>query len=299
MMGNARWAMALIGLLLLSGCVLNITERNVIAPRADVAVQAGTIEDGQWTVVPLTIATDDGAVLRGARYQRPGSRAVALYFGGNGLTLNRSQPYLLRIYQPLPTDVIVFDHRGYGGSAAGGGVPTMAQLHADGVRIFDRVQADMRAADDSRPLIVHGQSLGSFVAGNLATRRKLDGLVLESSATTAEEWVATGMARMPWYKRLLVRPRLDATMAGQGNARVMPQLDEPVLLVVGVNDSTTPPSLSRSLFTAAGAPEERKELLVVDGAGHNDAALSPVFAEAWLRLLAKASPSAGKPASAE
>lgn len=289
-----RWLLAAAFGLLMSGCAFTVTERNIIAPRADAVVVAGQSKDGQWQVNPVAVTTADGVTLRGAWYRRPHSKAVALYFGGNGLTLNRAQESLLAIYQAMPTDVVVFDHRGYGGSAAGeaaGDAPPAVHfndLFDDGLTIFDWLAQTMRADGDTRPVIVHGQSLGSFVAGQLATRRNLDGLVLESSATTTEDWVVANKARMPWYVRWFIRVHIDASMQGQGNAQLMGRIHAPLLVLVGGQDTTTPPAMSRALFQAAATPPADKELLVIEQANHNTAALSPQFAAAWRRLLERA-----------
>src|SRR5690606_18589089 len=141
----------------------------------------------------------------------------------------------------------------------------------------------------SLPLIVHGQSLGSLMAGHVAAGRTLDGLVLESSITTTDDWIGHARAQRPLWQRALVRRvNVDTALSGLGNLLVAHALDEPVLFVVGELDTLTPPAFSRRLFDAAPGPADRKTLLVVRGAGHNDAALSPAFREAMRAFVARA-----------
>ena len=133
------------------------------------------------------------------------------------------------------------------------------------------------------PVLVHGQSLGSFMAGEVARQRSLDGLVLESSATTAEDWVKGFVDANPFVRRGVV----EGGLQGQGNLALMSVLDEPLLIVVGEHDRTTRPAMSQRLFEVARLPPTMKELLVVPDAGHNDASAHPSFAAAIVRLLAR------------
>ena len=64
--------------------------------------------------------------------------------------------------------------------------------------------------------------------------------------------------------------------------------DEPLLLVVGAQDQTTPAAMARALYAQAALPAGRKELLVLADAGHMDASRKPPFREAFLRLLERA-----------
>lgn len=261
----------------LTACVAHVGEENLIIPRAGAPVVAGSTADGHWIVQPLEVDPEPGVSLRGAWYHRPDAVATVLYFGGNGFVLSQHAHHVLGIYLALPVDVIAFDHRGYGAST---GHASIDALLADGPLIYDAMRA--RAAFAAHPLLVHGHSLGSFVAGAVARSRHLDGLVLESSATSAEDW-AQGFAD---HSLLLRRVELAPSLQGRGNGGVMAALDEPLLLVVGSRDETTRPAMSRALYAAAAVTD--KELLVVDGARHMDAALQPSYRDAFQRLLGRA-----------
>lgn len=263
---------------LLAGCVYRVGEGGIVRPRPGPALEVVRVADGDWAVEPLSAASGE-AQLRGARFHRPGARATVLYFGGNGFVLAQHHPHVLKIYRDLPVDVIAFDHRGYGASS---GRASLDALLADGGVLLDRVRELPAVA--GRPLVLHGHSLGSFVAGEVARTRRLDALVLESTATTAEDWIA-GFTGLPWYIR---RVEPDRGLAGRGNAPLMPVLDEPLLLVVGERDTTTPPAMAQALYAAAAVPPARKELLVAPGAGHMDATRGADYRAAFLRLLDRA-----------
>jgi fermentation-respiration switch protein FrsA (DUF1100 family) len=263
------------GLLLLSGCVLHVSEKNIVQAKPGTAIESGTGADGAWTIKALSLPVEPAVELRGAIFQRPESVATVLYFGGNGFVLSKHYLYVLRIYKDLPVDVVAFDHRGYGGST---GVASLDAMMADAPLIYDYTKALPTVA--AKPLIVHGHSLGSFVAGEVAKQRSLDGLVLESSATSAEKWASGFADASIWVRKGVV----DSSLAGRGNLAVMATLDDPVLIVSGADDMTTRPEMAKALFDAAAVADTRKILLVVPGHGHMDASLSAEYVEAFNRL---------------
>ncbi len=264
----------------LGGCVLHVSEKNIVHPQPGAPLASGTSQDGAWTIEALSVPVDSTVTLRGAIFRKPNSTATVLYFGGNGFVLSKHYQYVLGIYKNLPVDFVAFDYRGYGGSS---GVATLDGMMKDGLAIYDHVKTMPELA--SKPLIVHGQSMGSFVAGHVASQRTLDGLVLESSATTAEDWVG-GFAK----RTILIRKAVvDSSLKGKGNSAVMATLNEPVLIVVGKDDDTTRPEMSQALFEQAAVPDDWKELLVVPHAGHINAALGAGYGTSFLRLLSHAS----------
>ena len=235
-----------------------------------------------WTIDAAEIQTEPGVTLRGAFFRKPNSTSTVLYFGGNGFVLSKHYRYLQSIYEDLPVDVIAFDHRGYGGST---GTAELAALMKDGLLIHDHVKT--LSTVSAKPLIVHGHSLGSFVAGNIARHRTLDGLVLESSATSTEEW-AQGFTERARWTRKIVKVVPDSNLRGKGNSGVMATLNEPVLIVVGRDDTTTRPEMSEALFEQAAVPGNWKELLVVEAAHHMNASMGAAYRSAFLRLAARA-----------
>jgi pimeloyl-ACP methyl ester carboxylesterase len=74
-------------------------------------------------------------------------------------------------------------------------------------------------------------------------------------------------------------------LRGRGNSRHVAAITEPLLLVVGEQDRTTPASMSTHPLRRLAAFHSRKLLAVVPGAGHHDAMRGPVAAEAYRRFL--------------
>jgi uncharacterized protein len=265
--------------LMFCGCTANVSENGLIRPTAGARLADGNTADGQWQTRSVDMPRADGVLLYTVLFSRPNATALVVYFGGNAFTISRHHQGVLDVYKNHGVDVLMVDHRGYGGST---GMASITNLMEDAIPAYDyaRGLADYR----NKPVIVHGQSLGSFMAGEVSKARSLDGLVLESSATTAEDWVQGFVDRSVFLRSGVVQGNLK----GMGNLSAMATLDEPVLIAVGEKDTTTRSDMSVKLFNAARIPLEQKELLIVPNAGHNDASRSAVYSEAFSRLLALA-----------
>ncbi len=262
----------------LCACTHVVDESALVTPHPGPALDLAATR-AQWpthAVAPLRLTGADGTVLQGVLFTRDDARATVLYFGGNGYRVAAFWRDTLSSYRGSPVNVVMVDHRGYGPNA---GVPTIAALLADAVAVYDQVRALPALA--GKPLLVHGQSLGSFMAGEVARQRRLDGLILESSVTNGREW----MQAMNTGVSLLSRIEIDPDLAERGNLSLMAALDEPVFFVVGERDTTTPAALTRRLYGSANLPPERKVLLIVPGAGHNDAHADTRFSITFARWL--------------
>lgn len=269
--------------LVLAGCTFNVKESNVVIARASPPVEIAALQQASpgYRVDQTALQMRDGTELSSLRFAREDAVATVLYFGGNGYTIARQGGKIFELYQDLPINLVLVDHRGYGSS---GGSASLAALMSDAVEIYDTLRAEL----DMLPLVIHGHSLGSFMAGGVAEARRLDGLILESSVTTAEAWTAHLRSRQSWWIRALVwKVKPDAGLANLGNAGAAAALDEPVLFVVGADDDVTPPRFSRELYASVPLSEESRRLLVVPDRGHMDAANSPEFQAAAGELLAQ------------
>ena len=275
---DASLACVVASSLLLSSCALKYKESYLVKgiPAAAPAISSMQAEFPGYQISELKIPVSDGEHLYSMRFMRPDAKATVLYFGGNMYRVGTFGRPTLNAYKDVPVNLVLVDHRGYGASS---GTPTVATLMSDAVEVYDGLRSD--PAFKAKPMIVHGQSLGSFLAGHVAKERKLDGLVLESSVTTTEAWVDYMKMQQPFWKRMWVRKiSIDGALAGGGNLPVVKSLDEPVLILVGEKDSSTPIVFSKELFAAVSPQVTNKKLVIVPDAGHNNSTLSRDFREA-------------------
>lgn len=284
-----RYAIAVCLLALLAGCkTVQVTERTLIRPLpADSAAHAAFLATvpAPYDFEERRVETDDGASLYTLILRRPQATHTVLYFGGNMFRVSRMGPDAVKYLGPLRVNLVLVDHRAYGQSTGEPG--GIEQLERDALAVYDVVRSDPDLA--ATRIIVHGHSLGSFLAGYVAQERRLDGLVLESSATTGEEWIRYA-DRRPWFIRPFIHLEVEDRLRAAGNLSRMAGLDESLMVLVGSEDAVTPPPLSRKLYLSAGVPSEKKRLHVLRGAGHNDVPAHPYFLIAYrefLRLVAR------------
>jgi fermentation-respiration switch protein FrsA (DUF1100 family) len=266
---------------LLAGCTAEVRESDLIRPMRGGALTAEAVNAAApaFTLSEHRIRTPDGASLYAVHLRQPGARATILYFGGNGYTIGRFGAWTAGVFAPLGVDLVIVDHRGYGLSE---GSPSASAMEADALTAFDYVRG---LVGPNGRIVVHGHSLGSFFAGHVAANRFAAGVVLESSATTTEDWVKAGT---PGAARLFIRKvEIDPNLRGRGNLANMGRIEEPLLLLVGAKDGTTPVRLSQGLYAASPLAEGRKTLQVVAGAGHTDVMTRPDAIAAYRAFLAR------------
>jgi fermentation-respiration switch protein FrsA (DUF1100 family) len=207
---------------------------------------------GRWETQAQVGAADvwlrssDGVRLHAWWIDSPGARLATLFLHGNAGNISHRGPHIEALVA-AGSAVLMLDYRGYGKS---GGHPTERGLYADAEAGYEHLRGL------GRPVVVHGESLGTAVAVDLASWRPCAGLVLESPFTSARAMAASVL---PVIGPLLV--------FGFDSARKIQQVGAPLLVIHGDRDSVVPFKLGRALFDAAREP---KAFWAVQGADHND-----------------------------
>jgi uncharacterized protein len=262
----------LLVLLLATGCV-TIDERHFFhGEKTSGDASTWTLPAG-LSARDVTLTASDGTRLRATRVVREGAKAEVLYFGGDSFHIDQWGVYLARAMTGLPVNVTMIDYRGYGRSE---GTTSLAALRDDALLAFDHIRGQTRL-----PIIVHGFSLGSFVAAHLATQRPADALVLESTATNPQDWVDLSK---PWYVRVTIAPPLMST----GNVEPVRSYRGKLLLLAGGADRVTPAVMSQRLIEASASSWKR--LVVVPKATHGDVMEHAEAIDAYRDLVAAVGP---------
>jgi pimeloyl-ACP methyl ester carboxylesterase len=110
------------------------------------------------------------------------------------------------------------------------------------------------------------------VASAVAETQPVDALVLEGTATNAQDMVDH---RFPWYAKLVARPKFSAEVAAIDPVKALHAYQGPLLVLGGEDDEMRPPSLQRSLYEQAPTP--RKAMRLFAGYGHKGLVESPEF----------------------
>jgi uncharacterized protein len=210
---------------------------------------------GYWDTQRLVGASDawmeasDGVRLHGWWVEREGSPLVTLFLHGNAGNITNRTPRIQEIVA-AGSSVLILDYRGYGKS---GGRPSEQGLYRDSEAGFIYLlQKGYRA----HQIILHGESLGTAVAIDLASRRPCAALILEAPFTSAADVAATVV---PVLGPMLVR-------SYNSEAKIR-WIRVPKLFIQGDRDEIVPLRLGQKLFQDA---QGRKTFWVVPGAGHND-----------------------------
>ena len=178
-----------------------------------------------------------------------------LVANGNGGDRSLRAP-LARALAAEGMTVLLFDYRGYGGNP---GSPSETGLARDVRAARDFLLAETGLSADR--LIYYGESLGSAVVTELASKHPPGGLVLRSPFV---DLASVGEIHYPFLPvRLLLRDRYPLV-------EHLAEVDVPVAVVYGSEDSIVPPQQSRAV--AASTPRLRRTV-EVEGADHNSPAL--------------------------
>ncbi|MFC5476597.1 alpha/beta hydrolase [Massilia suwonensis] len=257
----------------LAGCAqVRVSESHFIRPDAP-----GTVVEQRYSnaaASELSVAGSDGALLHGILFEQPGARSTVLYFGGNMFHLDQHANAALPLLAACGSNVAMFDYRGYGRSS---GKPTVATMQADALALFDALNARFPGR-----VIVHGQSLGSFMAAHVAQARPVAGTVLETTATSVEDLVH---ANVPWYAWPFVRIEMEDSLRQVDNRTAAARFSSAALVIAAGQDRTTPPRLGKKVFDAI--PRQDKQYLLLDQAGHNGALRTEGAGAAYCGFIGK------------
>ena len=219
-------------------------------------------------------AAGDSVQLNAWYLTQPEAQGTILFFGGNGFYLVQSRGYIEAL-TGFPVNVLMMDYRGYGQS---GGTPSVEALQADAHAAY-RYLTEKRGVDPKR-LVVHGHSLGTFLALGLADQNPVAGVVLENPLTDVQDWTDH---LVPWALRLFLSLKPSESLKRTDNVALAGQLDVPLLLFGGEDDVIADPEMARTLYKKA-APQN-KRLVIVEGGGHNGLYRADVYDEAYRAFL--------------
>jgi alpha-beta hydrolase superfamily lysophospholipase len=182
-----------------------------------------------------------------------------LYLHGSRWNLT-GQLFRIEQLHAMGFSVLAVDYRGFGQSR--GALPSERSVYQDALIAWEHL-ARLQPEADKR--FIYGHSLGGAVAVNLAheladeDRAQAAGLIVESSFTNLGD-VAAAVTNTSLPVRWLLSQEFDS-LSKIGEVGI------PVLIAHGRDDRYVPSRFSEALFEAASEP---KQLLLIDGANHNN-----------------------------
>jgi uncharacterized protein len=212
-----------------------------------------------------------GATLHALHFMQEQPRGLVFFLHGNAGNV-QTWTTGIDFYRRVNYDLFILDYRGYGKSTG--------QIESE-----EQLQADVRAAWDSiapryrgKVIVIYGRSLGTGLAAKLASEVDAQLLVLVSPyaslATAAKE-------QYPLAPEWLLKYPLRTD-------EVIGSVKMPIVLIHGSEDRRIPLAASQRLAARARFPVE---LIVVEGAGHNDIHRFPDYLDVLAaRLIAAGNP---------
>ena len=210
---------------------------------------------GEWELQRAAGATDawietsDGVKIHGWWVQRDGSTWATLFLHGNAGNISYRTRHIQEIVA-AGSSILMLDYRGYGKS---NGRPSEQGLYRDSEAGFIYLLGKGYRAEQ---IVIQGESLGSAVAIDLASRRPCAGLILEAPFTSASDVAGTVL---PVIGPLLVR--------SFNSMPKIPWIRVPKFFLHGDRDQVVPLRLGQKLFAAA---QGSKTFWVIPGSGHNN-----------------------------
>lgn len=169
-----------------------------------------------------------------------------IYSHGNAEDLGLIKPWLQKL-NTLGFNVLGYDYQGYGTSQ---GKPTEKNSYSDIEASYKYLTDEIKI--DPQKIILYGRSVGTGATIDLAQKRPIAGLILESSFTSA-------------FRTMINIPLFPFDKFN--NSQKIKDVHVPVLYIHGVDDQIIPLWHSKHLLQIT--PQVR-DYFWVDDAGHNN-----------------------------
>lgn len=187
-------------------------------------------------------------------FAKANSKKTIVFCHGNGETLGVLGGELATIRDRWDVNVVAFDFHGYGKT---GGIANEVDILADSVAVAKWIEFSPQFRDHQ--LIAVGRSLGGALAVEIATKTKVDGMILDRTFSSAVDVAANQFFFFPI--RLLMRNQFRSI-------EKIPSYSGLLLQMHGDVDEVVPYRFGKKLFDACTT--QRKELLTIRGLHHNN-----------------------------
>jgi pimeloyl-ACP methyl ester carboxylesterase len=218
----------------------------------------------------INLTTSDGVRINGWYLPcgREAKHTIVFFHGNAGNISDRFEK--LQVFRDLGVDTLIIDYRGYGRSE---GKPNEAGTYRDAQAAYEYLTQQRQIVP--RSIVVYGESLGSAIAADLASKVEVGGLILEEAFTSVGD---VGQKMFPFLPvRWLVRNKYDTLSK-------LPRIKVPLLILHSRDDEFFNMRHAQRLLAAANEPKRLVELR----GGHNDAFVvsAPVYRAALEKFFA-------------
>lgn len=208
--------------------------------------------DWRLTCEDVYFDTEDKERLHGWFFPLKDETPVILFCHGNaGNISHRLDNVKFLLDQNIR--VFIFDYRGYGKSS---GRPSETGLYKDGLAAYDFL-ANQKHIPPER-IILFGRSLGAAITLEIALKRNVGAIILESAFTSSK-----GMAKTLFLFKLFA----SLLPSHYNNLEKIGLITVPKLIIHGEDDEIVPFYMGQEMYNIAKPP---KYFFPIKNAGHND-----------------------------
>lgn len=199
------------------------------------------------------VVTVDNVKINGWFVASPGAARTVLFCHGNAGNIQDRLDKINLLYS-LGLNIFIIDYRGYGRSA---GEPCEKGIYLDAQAGYDYLVNTRKIKPES--IILFGESLGTAVAIDLASKVRIGGLIVEGSFSKGRDMAAR---IYPFLPSLLFADSYNSLAK-------IDKVKAPKLFIHSRDDEIVPVELATKLFSAAKEPKHFTEIT----GGHNNAFL--------------------------
>jgi pimeloyl-ACP methyl ester carboxylesterase len=198
-------------------------------------------------------------------FKADSTKGIVLFLHGNGGAIHGWGDGA-GVYLAIGYDVLYLDYRGYGKST--GRITSEAQLISDAQLVYD----DLKKKYSESKLIISGTSIGTGIAVQLAAKNNPQQLVLVSPYASLKQLIGE---KVPVVPRFIVRYKL-------ASKEYLKDISCPISVLHGDEDLVIPHKHALQLK----ALDDRIDLTIIEGFGHNDLTISPNYKNKITTILA-------------
>ncbi|MCM8800307.1 MAG: alpha/beta hydrolase [Candidatus Omnitrophica bacterium] len=230
-----------VGLILLFLSVKFLEERGIYFPISYIDIYP---KDIGLKYQDLYIKTKDNLLINAWFIPKEDSKYLVLFCHGNAGNISHRLEKVSFLYN-LGLSILIFDYRGYGKSQ---GKPKEDGFYKDTESIYEFLVNEYKILPER--IILYGESLGTAVAIELASKRKVKALILEGAFSRGKD-----MAKRiyPFLPNFFFSNSFDSLNR-------IKKITSPKLFLHSKDDEIVPFSLAKKLFDAAPPPKKLVEL---------------------------------------
>lgn len=201
----------------------------------------------------------DSIYLKGYWLSTKTSKKYLLYFGGNYFKVT---PHILKIFDNLKINLILFNYRGYGNNP---GIPSIDGIVKDGLGIYNYVNKKLSISSDN--IVLMGHSIGTFVVLNIASYKNCSSIILDSPFSNFTDLSNEYKKEFPFYWRIIYKINYDKKLFKLNNIKLISNIKYPTLVIARELDELTPPMMVKKVYESSIAND--KKYVVLKGSTHN------------------------------